>query len=105
MALDPILLLRRYTDEVDTDSIYDDAEMASRAASATSLYAAARDIWIEKAASASGLVNISEGGSSRSLGSVQAQYQNMIKMYTDLANSAESGGSPNSPVLRRISRA
>lgn len=104
MALNSVIVLRRYVDEIDADSAYSDAELALRIESSANLYAAARDIWIEKMAGAASLVNISEGGSSRSLGSLQAQYEKMVTLYSGLADSASAGGSPNSPILRAITR-
>jgi hypothetical protein len=103
MALDPVLVLRRQVDETEADSIYTDAELTDRLLAASSGYAAARDIWFEKVSSMTGFVNVSEGGSSRSMSQAFDHAQKMAQFYSGLADSA-SQGSPTGAVIRAVTR-
>jgi hypothetical protein len=103
VALDTITRLRRLVDEPD-ETTYSDEEMQERLDSASGINSAARDIWAEKLAAASALVNMSEGGSSRSQSQAYDHAKEMFHLYTSLADS-EGGASAGSPVLRRIVRA
>lgn len=102
MAVDPITQLRRWTDEIAEDSPYSDAELSDRLGAAANAYAAARDIWMEKLADASGFVNVSEGGSSRSMSQVYDHRKDMVDRFSVLAN--DGTGNPTGAVLRRITR-
>ena len=99
MALSPVVELRRLVDE-PTEDIYTDKELEDRLA-AGNKFAAARDIWREKLAAAAGLVNISEGGSSRSMSQAYDHAKEMVELYEGLAN---SGSATGGTVLRRITR-
>jgi len=101
MALSPVLQLRRMIDEPDATT-YSDAELATRAAAGSNLYAAARDIWVEKAAGAAALVNISEGGSTRAMSQVYDHYKDMVNFYSELASAGS--GSTTGAVLRPVIR-
>lgn len=89
-------------DEPSEDT-YTDAELTDRLA-AGNKFACARDIWREKLAAASSLVNVSEGGSSRSMSQAYDHAKEMLELYDGLANSAASDGSAGGTVLRRITR-
>ena len=58
--------LRRFIDE-PTEEVYTNVALTDRIAVASSLEALARDIWLEKAARYSRLVDMQEGSSSRKL--------------------------------------
>jgi hypothetical protein len=90
--------LRRLVDEPD-ETTYSDTELISRlAASGSSLYTVARDVWGEKLAALSGLVNVSEGGSSRSMSQA---FDHAQAMYTHFAGLVVTSGAP---VLRKLTR-
>lgn len=98
-----VIQLRRAIDEVDVaTSTYTDAELAFLLTTET-LYTAARDIWIEKMSGATGLVNMSEGGSSRSMAQAYDHIKDMVAMYTNLA-AGEATGAPTGAVIRPIVR-
>lgn len=103
MALSPVLSLRRMIDEPDT-AVYSDAELQARLDGSPTIYSAARDLWAEKLSAAAGLVNISEGGSSRSMSQQFDHYKEMYALYQGLANDAGDGNNPTGPVIRRIAR-
>jgi hypothetical protein len=101
VALDAVLVLRRYTDEPD-DGTYTDEEMAERAQAATNLYVAARDIWIEKVAALAPLVDVSEGGSSRKMSQAYTQAKAMVTFYSELASAGS--GDATGAVIRPLTR-
>lgn len=103
MALDPVLQLRRMIDEPDSTT-YSDAELSTRAGAAQSIFAAARDVWVEKASSAAALVNTSEGGSTRAMSQVYDHYKDMVSFYTELANEASGTSIATGAVLRPVIR-
>jgi hypothetical protein len=81
ISLDKMDRLRRMTDEFDTTTIsaIDLADYIN--ARNGDLNAAAYDIWMEKAATYAKLVNVSEAGSSRSLGDLHEQALTMAERY------------------------
>jgi hypothetical protein len=78
-----IAALRLMIAQPDDVAPYTDAVLGAAIDAAGNLDAVAYDIWIQKAASASALVDISEGGSSRKMGDLQEQYLAMAKVYGD----------------------
>jgi hypothetical protein len=102
VALDPITVLRRLVDE-PTEATYSDDELQHRLDAAAGPNSAARDIWQEKLGAAAALVNMSEGGSSRSLSQAYDHAKEMFELYKSLAG-GEGGPSASSPVIRRIVR-
>ena len=74
------------------DEAYPDNLLAAVIDAAGSVDAAAARLWREKAAATAGLVNVTEAGSSRSLGNLSAQAAAMAKMYEDAA--ARQGETP-----------
>lgn len=62
---------------------------------------AAYDIWVQKAASAAELVDISEGGSSRKMGDV---YEQALDMARHFGNAVPGGVEPGAPRLPRLSK-
>lgn len=86
-----VAALRLMIAEPDNAEPYDDAALAGRIDSADTLAAVALDVWTEKAAAATGLVDISEGGSSRKNSDIQEQALRMVALYGGL--SGATGGS------------
>jgi hypothetical protein len=84
------------------EETYTDEQLSALLDASTSANAAASQIWIEKAASAASLVNVSESGSSRSLGDIQRNALAMAKVFGDNA----AGDQSTSPGIRirRITR-
>lgn len=91
--------LRRLTDEPD-ETTYSDAELNSRlAVTGASVHSVARDVWGEKMAAAAALVNVSEGGSSRSMSQA---YDHAASMYNHFAGLVLTAA--GNPVLRKLTR-
>lgn len=75
-----IAALRLLIAEPDDAAPYDDATLNTRLTAALGKeYVLAYEIWTEKAAAAAGLVDVSEGGSSRKMGDVHEQALNMAE--------------------------
>ena len=87
-----IAALRLMIAEPDNADPYADAALATRIDAASSLEAVAFDVWGEKAATAAGLVDISEGGSSRKNSDIQEQYLRMRTMYGELSGAIGATG-------------
>jgi len=74
----------------DDEATYSDINLAARLdASSGSADSVAYQIWTEKAAATAGLVDISEGGSSRKMGDLYEQAIAMAKVFAERA-AAES---------------
>jgi len=95
--------LRLYIDE-PTDVVYPDATLLARIETAASLYHLARDIWLEKAARYSRLVDMTEGTSSRKLSQLQQQSLAMANNYGGLAQDGTNPSSARRTRLRAIER-
>jgi hypothetical protein len=103
MALDPVLSVRRNTDE-PTAEIYSDTELSDRlVAAAGSVATVCRDIWKEKMASAASLVNTSEGGSSRGMKDLFDRAKAMHDFWAAQTSDEASAGK-GITVLHRLSR-
>jgi len=98
-----LLDLRRYVDE-STETVYTDADLLTRISTATSLYSLAADIWLEKAARYSRLVDMQEGSSSRKLSQLSAHAMQMSAQYAARATSNTSALITRPTVLRDIER-
>lgn len=97
-----IAALRLLIAEPDNVAPYDDATLNTRLATATE-YALAYQIWTEKAAAAAGLVDMSEGGSSRKMGSLHEQALSMAEQMR--LRSVSSTNPPAGGVrVRRLAR-
>src|SRR5690348_11657205 len=103
MALDPVLSVRRNTDEPD-DTTYSATELSDRLEAANgSVAVVCRDIWQEKMAAASALANTSEGGSSRSVDTLFAKAEKMYNFWAkQAADEASAGGGVT--ILHRLAR-
>ena len=86
-----------------TADVYTDEMLGDAIDMAGSVDGAAADIWTQKAASAATLVNVSESGSSRSLGDIQRNALNMAAQFRTLAEQS-TPGTAGSVRVRRIQR-
>ena len=81
-----IAALRLMIAEPNNVAPYEDATLSARLdAVAGNQYVVANEIWTEKAAGAAGLVDISEGGSSRKMGDLYEQYIDMAEQMRQRA--------------------
>lgn len=92
----------------DTKDTYSDEALATRLDAASgSADTVAYQVWTEKAAATAGLVDISEGGSSRKMGDLYEQAINMAKVFAERA-AAESlppvAGSGRTVRARQLAR-
>lgn len=86
--------------EVDT---YSDEDLSNRLTTADQ-YTVAYDIWTEKAAAAAGLVDMSEGGSSRKLGDVYEQALGMADAMRARAVSATNPPTGAGVRIKKLAR-
>lgn len=81
------------------ETTYTDAALSDILDAASSANGAAATIWTQKAAAASSFVNVSESGSSRSMGDLQKNALAMAKVFGDAVEA-----DPGTSVGVRISR-
>lgn len=102
MATDAeITLLRRMIAE-DTEEVYTNVELGTRldAAADPKHTRISWEIWTEKAARYTSLVDVSEGGSSRSMGQLQQKAIEMVKLFKGQLDAAEPPPEPLTGVTR-----
>lgn len=100
-----LLTLRDYLSEPDDTNGWNEEKLAAYLTQYGSLYRAASAAWGVKASKFAELVNVSESGSSRSLGDLFARAQQMSAYYRGLAEKEEEPVVPtNGPVIQRIRR-
>lgn len=101
-----IAALRLLIAEPDNTAPYDDATLGLIIDAATNIYAAAYEVWTQKAASTAGLVDISEGGSSRNMGDLHEQALSMAEQMRQraLADSQPPDGSGAGTRIRKLTR-
>ena len=87
------LLIGEPTDETYTDEVLD-----TRLDTADDTNKAAYEIWVEKAAAAAELVDISEGGSSRKMGDI---YEQALSMAKHFGSQVSGGVEPDAPKYTR----
>ena len=87
-----IAAFRLLIDEQDDKDPYTDAALGARLDVATSPQALAGAIWMEKAAAYAALVDVSESGSSRSLGQLQDKALAMAKVFQSADPTAPGTG-------------
>lgn len=88
-----IAAFRLLIDESDDKLPYTDAALGARLDTATSPQSLAAVIWTEKAAAYAALVDVSESGSSRSLGQLQDKALAMAKTFQSADPTAPGTGS------------
>jgi hypothetical protein len=86
---DEVDQLRRLANYTDTDP-YDDPQLSDMIDALGSVTRAAERIWNEKAAKFAEFVNVSESGSSRSLGDAHKNAIGMAKYFKGLADEADA---------------
>lgn len=101
---DEIAALRLLIAEPDDADPYTDAKLGARLDSDGDPNLTAYSIWTEKAASAASLVNISEGGSSRSMGDLHEQALNMAGYFGKRLPATETPIAAPTVRIRRLSR-
>lgn len=94
-----VAALRLLIAEPDSDKYTDQQLSDILDAALTDMNKAAYEIWIQKAASAAELVDISEGGSSRKMGDIYEQALAMAKFFE---GKVPGGTTPEAPVYPRI---
>jgi len=92
----------------DNETTYSDFDLAARLDAASgSADSVAYQVWTEKAAATAGLVDVSEGGSSRKMGDLYEQAIAMAKVFAERA-AAESlpplAGSGRTVRVRQLAR-
>ena len=99
-----IAALRLLIAEPDNTAPYDDVTLGARLDADGNQYETASQIWTEKAASAAGLVDMTEGGSTRKMGDLYEQALSMAKEFGGLADSATSPPNGASLRIKRLKR-
>jgi hypothetical protein len=85
-----------------TGDPYTDAVLSTMIdAVSADLNRAAYDVWVQKAAAAAELVDMSEGGSSRKMGDI---YEQALAMAQHFANATPGGVEPDAPRYPRLSK-
>lgn len=90
MSSAEILQLRKLTDEPADDTDYDDNDLQTILDNTVDVYAAAAQVWVEKAAEFAGMVDTTEGNSTRRWSKAYEQALAMSKQM-------ESQSSANDP--------
>lgn len=100
-----VLKLRQYINEPDDCGEWADVRLGEYIDASSNLYNAAAEIWGIKAGQYSGLVNVSESGSSRSLGDLLKNAERMAKHYRELGTAEDNAGLASAIQIRPIRRA
>lgn len=101
-----IVYVRELIDEPDDENRWTDARIGAYLDREGSPYRAAQAIWTTKAATYAGLVNVTESGSSRAMGDLQAKALRMAEYFKGLAQGDEDTETPtitapfSSPIRR-----
>lgn len=106
-TVEEVAQLRRMVAEPD-DTTYTDEMLGAiidgYGEGAAPLAASAQDVWLQKAASYADLVNISEGGSSRSNGQLHTNALTMARIYGVQVETAEGSGPAGRTRIARLVR-
>jgi hypothetical protein len=85
-----------------TGDVYTDAILGTMIdARSGDMNGSAYDVWVQKAAAAAELVDISEGGSSRKMGDV---YEQALSMARHFASATPGGVTPEAPRYPRLTK-
>lgn len=93
-----IAKLRLLIGEPDSE-VYSDEDLSTRIDTADDMNKAAYEVWVEKAAAAAELVDISEGGSSRKMGDI---YEQALSMARHFGSQVPGGVEPDAPKYTRV---
>lgn len=96
--------LRDYINEPDDENGWTEEKLEAYLTTYGSLYRAAGAAWSVKASGYAELVNVSESGSSRSLGDLFDRARNMSLYYVGLADNEDNPIVSTGPVINRIRR-
>jgi hypothetical protein len=101
-----IAALRLLIAEPDDAAPYTDIALGAALDVAANEYVVAFEVWTQKAAGTAGLVDISEGGSSRKMGDLYEQYLSMAEQMRVRAVSANQppDGSGSGIRIRKLAR-
>lgn len=99
-----ILALRSMINQPQNAEPYTDDYLSGRIDAGTSLQSVAGQIWAEKASTYSEMVDIQEGSSRRSLGSLQTNALKMAAHYQEAAGEGNGGASTRPSRTRAIER-
>lgn len=92
--------LRRLTNEPVDETEYDDAELQSVIDASVDIYAAAAQIWREKAAVKADMVNTTEGNSRRDWSKAYEQALAMAKTMEDQSDANDPDPTAGQPTAR-----
>ena len=92
--------LRAFVNEPSDEDPYSDTSLTALI-DAMGVREAAAQVWRQKAAAVADLVNVSESGSSRSLGSLYTQYLAMAKEFGDTSDTGSDIGRPRTTRIVR----
>jgi adenine-specific DNA methylase len=101
---DQIAEVREYIAEAGIANGWTDARIEEYIDREADLYLAASAIWSSKAATYASLVNVSESGSSRSMGSLIDNAIKMAKLYKDKSTVPGGQITPGDIILTRLVR-
>lgn len=96
-----IAQLRAFISEPLNEDPYSDQTLAAAIDALGSVREAAADVWRQKAAGVASLVNVSEGGSSRSMGSLYSQYLAMAKEFSESPEAIAAAAAPRTTRIQR----
>lgn len=99
-----LLTLRDYINEPDDSNGWTEGKLTMYLTKYGSLYRSAAAAWSVKASAYAELVNVSESGSSRSLGDLFERAQKMAAHYAGRADEEETPVISSGPVIQRIRR-
>lgn len=95
--------LRGLVGEPDDENGWSDVKLGTLLDNYETVNAAARQVWLNKAAQAALLVNVSESGSSRNLGDIRKNAMEMAAYFGNL-DTTEIAEVTSVPVISRIRR-
>lgn len=104
VTVENVELVREFIGEPNDDNEWTDIRISGFIDRAVNTSLAAADIWGVKAGHYAGLVNVAESGSSRSLGDLLSQAQQMEKYYRARGEALIPAPSVSGPVIRRLTR-
>lgn len=88
-----------------TQTTYTDAALGVRIdAASDDLNVVARDVWTEKAAALAEVPDVSEAGSSRSMGKLYDNAMKMVAYFQGLLDKATAAAVPTGTRVRRLTR-
>lgn len=96
--------LRLMVGEPEDEFPYTNAALSTKIDEVGDLNLAAYNIWTEKASATAGLVNTSEGGSTRSMSDLHQNALRMAKHFSGMVSGGTSGDSPTATRIHKLRR-